>query len=78
MRLRAMLAEDREVGRSLRAIGQPTELRKQEPSRGPPFWKSRALRCRVLADEATKAIPGTGIVAGAACVCRSGAKRRAA
>jgi hypothetical protein len=52
MRLLAMLTEDRDIRRYLRGIGEPTELPTQAPARGPPFWKSRALRRRELGDEA--------------------------
>jgi Putative transposase/Transposase zinc-binding domain len=52
MRLLALLTENREVKRYLRAIGEPTELPIQESARPPPYWKSRVLRRQELGDEA--------------------------
>jgi Integrase core domain len=52
MRLLALLTEDREVKRYLRAIGEPTELPIPESARPPPYWGSRVLRRQEPGDEA--------------------------
>lgn len=52
MRLLAMVTESEEVRRYLRGIGEPTELPKQGPARGPPYWQSRVLRRKALGEEA--------------------------
>jgi uncharacterized protein YbaR (Trm112 family) len=44
MRLVAMVTDEKSVRRYLRALGEPTELPARSPARGPPYWKSRALR----------------------------------
>jgi hypothetical protein len=52
MRLLALLTEDREAKRYLRAIGEPTELPIQESARPPPYLRSCVLRRQELGDEA--------------------------
>jgi hypothetical protein len=44
MRLLAMVTDDESVRRTLRALGERTELPVRSPARGPPYWQSRALR----------------------------------
>ena len=44
MRLLAMVIEPKSVARYLHAVGEPTDLPVRSPTRGPPFWQSRALR----------------------------------
>jgi hypothetical protein len=44
MRLVAVLRNPARIARYLASIGEPTELPKRSPSRGPPYWKSRVLR----------------------------------
>jgi len=39
------------VARFLTAMGEPTEVPRRSPGRGPPYWKSRVLRRQVLGDE---------------------------
>jgi hypothetical protein len=39
------------VARFLAAMGEPTEVPRRSPGRGPPYWKSRVLRRQVLGDE---------------------------
>ena len=48
MKLVALLTEPGEVRRFLRSIGEPTDVPARSPSRGPPYWKSVALRRRAL------------------------------
>ena len=48
MKLVAMLTEPGEIRRFLRSIAEPTDLPARSPSRGPPYWKSVALRRRAL------------------------------
>jgi hypothetical protein len=33
------------------AMGEPTELPRRSPPRGPPYWRSRVLRRQALGDE---------------------------
>jgi uncharacterized protein YbaR (Trm112 family) len=51
MRLLASVQEPAKVARFLAAMGEPTELPRRTPGRGPPYWKSRVLRRQVLGDE---------------------------
>ena len=52
MRILALVRDPNDVGRFLRAIGEPTEAPERAPARGPPYWASRALRIRWGADAA--------------------------
>jgi hypothetical protein len=49
--LLAMVEEPASVARFLAALGEPTELPRRSPPRGPPYWKSRVLRRQALGDE---------------------------
>jgi hypothetical protein len=51
MRLVAMVEEPANVARFLTAMGEPTELPRRSPPRGPTYGKSRVLRRQVLGDE---------------------------
>ena len=51
MRLLAMVEEPANVARFLAAMGEPTEVPRRSPGRGPPYWKSRVLRRQALGDE---------------------------
>jgi hypothetical protein len=51
MRLLALVEEPASVARFLAAMGEPTELPRRSPPRGPPYWKSRVLRRQALGDE---------------------------
>ena len=51
MRLLAMVEDPANVARFLAAMGEPTELPRRSPPRGPPYWKSRVLRRQALGDE---------------------------
>lgn len=46
LRLVAMMTEPKEIRRYLRALGEPSEAPERSPARGPPYWRSRALRRR--------------------------------
>jgi len=43
-KLIALVTKPTSVQRFLRHLGEPTEVPALSPARGPPFWKSRALR----------------------------------
>ncbi len=51
MRLLAMVEEPANVARFLATMGEPTEVPRRSPGRGPPHWKSRVLRRQALRDE---------------------------
>ncbi len=46
-----MVKEPARIARYLAAAGEPTEVPRRSPGRGPPYWKSRVLRRQVLGDE---------------------------
>ena len=46
LRLVALMTNDDEVRRYLRALGEPTDGPERSPARGPPYWASRVLRRR--------------------------------
>jgi hypothetical protein len=46
-----MVQEPATVARFLAAMGEPTELPRRSPGRGPPYWKSRVLRRQALGEE---------------------------
>ena len=46
LRLVALMTEPKEIRRYLRALGESTEAPERSPARGPPYWRSRALRRR--------------------------------
>ena len=52
MRLLAMVTEPKSIARYLRSLGEPTSAPEPQPARGPPYWKSRALRRAAFGDEA--------------------------
>ena len=47
LRLRALLTAAASIERFLRHLGEPTEPPPLAPARGPPFFKSRVLRCKL-------------------------------
>jgi hypothetical protein len=51
MRLLAMVEEPANAARFLAVMGEPAELPRRSPPRGPPYWKSRVLRRQALGDE---------------------------
>ena len=44
LKLRALVIAARSIERLLSHLGEPTELLLLSPARGPPFFKSRAVR----------------------------------
>ena len=52
MRLLAMVTEPNSIARYLRSLGEPTSAPEPQPERGPPYWKSRALKRAAFGDEA--------------------------
>lgn len=57
MRLVALVTDPKSVARYLRGIGEPTDVPKRAPARGPPYWQSTVLRRRAGAcggDEAAQ------------------------
>jgi uncharacterized protein YbaR (Trm112 family) len=51
MRLLAMAEDPANVARFLAAVGEPTEVPRRSPGRGPPYAKSRLLRRQALGEE---------------------------
>ena len=51
MKLLAMVEEPARIARLLAAAGEPTEVPRRSPGRGPPYWKSRVLRRQALGVE---------------------------
>ena len=50
------------ISRTLATVGEATEVPRRSHDRGPPYWKSRVLRLKVLGDEDDGA--GGGLSAG--------------
>jgi hypothetical protein len=44
MKLLALVTDPKSIARYLRGIGEPTDVPKRTPARGPPYWASRVLR----------------------------------
>jgi hypothetical protein len=44
MKLLSLVTDPKSVARYLRGIGEPTDVPKRTPGRGPPYWASRVLR----------------------------------
>jgi hypothetical protein len=51
MKLLAVVRNPVRIARYLTAVGEPTEVPRRSPGRGPPYWKSRVLRRQVFTDE---------------------------
>ena len=51
MRLLALVKDPASIARHLATVGDATEVPRRSPGRGPPYWKSRVLRLKVLGDE---------------------------
>ena len=52
MKLLALVTAPKSIARYLRAAGEPTDVPRRSPSRGPPWWKSTILRRKALGDVA--------------------------
>ena len=62
MKLLALVKNPASIARTLATVGEATEVPRRSPGRGPPYWKSRVLRLKVLGDEDE----GAGAAAGQA------------
>ena len=51
MKLLALVKGPASIARYLATVGEATEVPRRSPGRGPPYWKSRVLRLKVLGDE---------------------------
>ena len=51
MKLLALMKDPGSIACSLAAAGEATEVKHRSPGRGPPYWKSRVLRLKVLGEE---------------------------
>jgi hypothetical protein len=51
MKLLALVKGPASIARYLATLGEPTEVKQRSPGRGPPYWKSRVLRLKVLGEE---------------------------
>jgi len=51
MTLLGLVKDPASIARILAAAGEATEGPRRSPGRGPPYWKSRVLRRRVLGEE---------------------------
>jgi succinate dehydrogenase/fumarate reductase flavoprotein subunit len=50
-RVAALVKGPASIARYLATVGEATEVPRRSPGRGPPYWKSRVLRLKVLGDE---------------------------
>jgi hypothetical protein len=60
MKLLGLVKNPAIISRTLAMVGEATEVPRRSPGRGPPYWKSRVLRLKVLGDEEDGAAQGTG------------------
>jgi hypothetical protein len=60
MKLLALVKGPASISRYLATVGEATEVPRRSPGRGPPYWKSRVLRLKVLGDEDEDAGRGHG------------------
>jgi hypothetical protein len=51
MKLLALVKGPASISRYLAKVGEATEVPRRSPGRGPPYWKSRVLRLKLLGDE---------------------------
>jgi len=51
MKLLALVKDAASIARTLAAAGEAAEVPRRSPGRGPPYWKSRVLRLKVLGEE---------------------------
>ena len=62
MKLLGLIKNPSILSRTLATAGEASEVPPRSPGRGPPYWKSRVLRLKVLGDEDEGA--GRGLSAG--------------
>jgi Putative transposase len=60
MKLLAVVKGPASIARYLATVEEATEVPRRSPGRGPPYWKSRVLRLKVLGDEDEGAGRGHG------------------
>jgi hypothetical protein len=60
MKLLGLVKNPAIISRTLAMLGEATEVPRRSPGRGPPYWKSRVLRLKVLGDEEDGAAQSTG------------------
>jgi Putative transposase len=60
MKLLALVKDPASIARCLATAGEPTEVPRRSPGRGPPYWKSRVLRRQVLGEEHERGGRGRG------------------
>ena len=51
MKLLRLVKNPAIISRSLATVGEATEVPRRSHGRGPPYWRSRVLRLKVLGDE---------------------------
>jgi hypothetical protein len=51
MKLLGLVKNPAIISRTLATVREATEVPRRSPGRGPPYWKSRVLRLKVLGDE---------------------------
>jgi hypothetical protein len=51
MKLLAIVKDPASIARYLSTAGEPSEVPRRSPKRGPPYWKSRVLRRLALGEE---------------------------
>ena len=51
MKLLALVKNPAIISRTLATVGEAAEVPRRSPGRGPPYWKSRVLRLKVLGGE---------------------------
>jgi len=51
MKLLGLVKNPAIISRTLATVGEATEVPRRSHGRGPPYWKSRVLRLKVLGDE---------------------------
>ena len=64
MKLLALVKSPASIARYLATVGEATEVPRRSPGRGPPYWKSRVLRRKVVGDEDEDEGTGRGHGAG--------------
>jgi hypothetical protein len=60
MKLLALVKAPASISRYLATVGEEADVPRRSPGRGPPYWKSRVLRLKVLGDEDEGAGRGHG------------------
>ena len=51
MKLLSLVKGPASIARSLATVGEAREVPRRSPGRGPPYWKSRVLRLKLLGDQ---------------------------